>query len=200
VRVISARLSKRLAGRQCRTAYSRLRISARLILLVLGLALPLNLVVAGVIWDLVQRANEVQRLSLLYAARSIAAGVDAEFDRYIALAEALSRPPALLDDNLDAFDAEARRTFLAGVDAWVLVSDLDGQQLVNTIAQPGQVLPRRNPIAIAEMDRAFSTRSPVESGYYRFRLSGKIKLSRRVVAEEDGSRTHLRPSDGPTRI
>jgi hypothetical protein len=173
VRVISARLSKRLAGRQCRTAFSRLRISARLILLVLGLALPLNLVVAGVIWDLVQRANEVQRISLLYAARSIAAGVDAEFDRYIALAEALSRPPALLDDNLDAFDAEARRTVLAGVDAWVLVSDLDGQQLVNTIAQPGQVLPRRNPIAIAEMDRAFSTRSPVESGYYRFRLSGK---------------------------
>ena len=107
--MISARLSKRLAG--LRTAFSRLRISARLILLVLGLALPLNLVIVGVIWDLVDRANEVQRTSLLYAARSIAAGVDAEFGRYIALAEALSRSPALFDDNLNAFDAEARRAF-----------------------------------------------------------------------------------------
>ena len=60
-------------------------ISARLILLVLGLALPLNLIIVGVIWDLVQRANEVQRTSLLYAARSIAAGVDAELGKYVAL-------------------------------------------------------------------------------------------------------------------
>ena len=94
-----------------RTAFNRLSISARLILLVLGLALPLNLVIVGVIWDLVQRANEAQRTSLLYAARSIAAGVDAELGKYVALAEALSRSPALLDDNLDAFEAEARRAF-----------------------------------------------------------------------------------------
>ena len=37
----------------------------------------------------------------------------------------------------------------AGGDTWVLVSDADGQQLLNTFAQPGQALPRRNPIAIA---------------------------------------------------
>ena len=146
LRAISARLAKRLAGLQRRTAFNRLSISARLILLVLGLALPLNLIIVGVIWDLVQRANEVQRTSLLYAARSIAAGVDAELGKYVALAEALSRSPALLDDNLDAFEAEARRAFPAGGDAWVLVADVDGQQLVNTFAQPGQALPRRNPL------------------------------------------------------
>ena len=185
VRVISARLSKRLAGLQSRTAFSRLRISARLILLVLGLALPLNLVIVGVIWDLVQRANEVQRISLLYAARSIAAGVDAEFGRYIALAEALSRSPALLDDNLDAFEAEARRAFRAGVDAWVLVSALDGQQLVNTIAQPGQVLPRRNPIAIAAMDRAFSTRSIVITDLFRGPLTQDLLANIEVPIFKD---------------
>ena len=164
---------------------SRLRISARLILLVLGLALPLNLVVVGVIWDLVQRANEVQRISLLYAARSIAAGVDAEFGRYIALAEALSRSPALLDDNLDAFDAEARRAFRVGVDAWVLVSALDGQQLVNTIAQPGQVLPRRNPIAIAAMDRAFSTRSIVITDLFQGPLTQDLLANIEVPIFKD---------------
>ena len=89
-------------------------ISGRLILLVLALALPLNLIIAGVIWGLVTRANDAQRTSLLYAARSIAAGVDAELGKFIALAESLARSPALLDDNLDAFEAEARREFPEG--------------------------------------------------------------------------------------
>ena len=93
---------------------NRLSITSRLILLVLGLAVPLNLVIVGVVWGLVNRANEVQRTSLSYAARSIAAGVDAELGKYVALGEALSRSPALLDDNLDAFEAEARRAFPAG--------------------------------------------------------------------------------------
>ena len=127
----------------------------------LALALPLNLVIVGVIWDLVRRANEVQRTSLLYAARSIAAGVDAELGKYVALAEALSRSPALLDENLGAFEAEARRAFPAGADAGVVVSDVDGQQLLNTFAQPGQLLPYRNPQAIEAQRRAFSTRSIV---------------------------------------
>ncbi len=93
---------------------NRLSIPSRLILLVLALAVPLNLVIVGVVWGLVSRANEIQRTSLLYAARSIAAGVDAELGKYAALVEALSRSPALLDDNLDAFEAEARRAFPAG--------------------------------------------------------------------------------------
>jgi signal transduction histidine kinase len=128
---------------------------------VLGLALPLNLVIVGVVWGLVTRADEIQRTSLLYAARSIAAGVDAELGTYVALAEALSRSPALLDDNLDAFEAEARRAFPAGGDTGVLVSDADGQQLLNFFAQPGQALPRRNPLAFAAQRRASSTRSIV---------------------------------------
>ena len=80
----------------------------------LALALPLNLIILGAIWGLVSQANDAQRTSLLYAARSIAAGVDAELGKFIALAESLARSPALLDDNLDAFEAEARREFPEG--------------------------------------------------------------------------------------
>ena len=167
LRAVYARSAKSLAGLQLKAAFNHLSISARLILLVLALALPLNLIIVGVIWDLVQRANEVQRTSLLYAARSIAAGVDAELGKYVALAEALSRSPALLDDNLDAFEAEARRAIPVEAEVWVLVSDVDGQQLMNTFAQPGQPLPRRNPIAIAAQRRAFSTRSIVISDLLR---------------------------------
>jgi signal transduction histidine kinase/CheY-like chemotaxis protein len=157
-----AAVSTRLAqGLQHKAVFNHLSIPSRLILLVLALAMPLNLVIAGVVWGLVKRANEVQRTSLLYAARSIAAGVDAELGKYVALGEALSRSPALLDDNLDAFETEARRAFPKGADTGAMVADADGQQLLNPFAQPGRALPRRNPLAIAAQHRAFSTRSMV---------------------------------------
>src|SRR5262245_60781820 len=101
-----------------KVGFSRLSISRRLILLMVALALPLNLVIIGVIWDLVGRATEVQRASLMFAAQSIAHGADAELGTYKALAEALSRSPALLNNDLLAFEAEARRAFPAG-GAWL---------------------------------------------------------------------------------
>jgi hypothetical protein len=106
---------------------------------------------------LVNQASDAQRASLLYSTRSIAAGVDAELGKHIALAELLARSPALLDDNLDAFEAEARHRIPSGRSAWVLVADLNGQQLVNTSTQPNEPLPRRNPIAIEAQRRTWTT-------------------------------------------
>ena len=146
LRAISAQLSKHLAG--LRAAFSGLGISGRLILLVLALAVPLNLIILGIIWVLVNQANDARRADLLYAARSIAAGVDAELGKHITLAELLAQSPALRDDNLDAFEAQARRELPSGRRTGVLVADLNGQQLINTLAQPNHPLPRRNPIAI----------------------------------------------------
>ena len=161
-----AGLTKRIGSLQRSAAFNRLSISARLILLVLALALPLNLIIAGVIWGLVTRANDAQRTSLLYAARSIAAGVDAELGKFIALAESFSRAPTLLDDNLDAFEAETRREFQEG-NAWVLVADVNGRQLINTLAQPGEPLPRLSPRALEAQQQALATGSIVISDVLR---------------------------------
>jgi signal transduction histidine kinase len=156
-----------------KTAIGPLSIPWRLGLLVLALALPLNGVIVGTIWGLVNRADEAQRTSLLYAARSIAAGVDAKFSKYVALAESLARSPALLDDNLEAFEEEARREFPHGGLASVLVADLNGQQLVNTRSKPGEPLPRRHSLAIAAQARALETHAIVISG-----------IMQRAVAED----------------
>ena len=136
-------------------------------LLVLALALPLNLVIVGVIWGLVGRANDAQRANLLYTARSIAAGVDAEIGKYMTLAQSLASSPHLLDDNLDDFEAEARRDLPAEGDARVLVADVNGQQLMNTLVSRGQPLPQRNPDALEAQQRALATRSIVISGIMR---------------------------------
>src|SRR5215471_16980635 len=86
-RAVYSRLSNGITSVLGKVAFNRLSIPGRLVLLVLSLALPLNLVIAGVIWGLANRADEAQRTSLLYTARSIAAGVDAEISKYLALAE-----------------------------------------------------------------------------------------------------------------
>ncbi len=134
-------------------------IGARLALIVIALALPLNLLGISAVERVVSAANEAERSSLLYAARSIAAGLDAQLDKYIALAQALASSPALLEDNPDAFEAEARRTFAPVADSWVLAADLDGQEIMNTARKPGQPLPRRNPLAMAAQKRALETSS-----------------------------------------
>jgi hypothetical protein len=140
--------------------FSRLTVAGRITAIALTLAVPLNLVAVMVIWRLSEAANETQRTSLLYTARSVAAAVDAKLGEYLALAQTLARSPALLENDLDVFDAEARRAFVTP-DAWVLVSDLGGQQLINTARQPGQYLPLRNPVGFDAQKRALGTHSTV---------------------------------------
>src|SRR5260370_37540308 len=93
-------------------------INARLIAIVLTLAVPLNIVVVAVIWSLVSAANETQRASLLYSARSVAAAVDAELGKYIALARGLAHSPALLEDSINAFEGERARGHSADHELW----------------------------------------------------------------------------------
>src|SRR5260370_5404325 len=123
-------------------------VAARLIAIVVALALPLNLVVIAVIWNLDSAAHDAQRASLLYSARSVAAAVDAELFKYIALAQTLSGSPALLDDNLDAFDAEARRALAPIKDASFLVTDLHCQHLINRAVPRHPPPPRPQPVAM----------------------------------------------------
>src|SRR6266481_9513259 len=107
--------------------FPRVTINARLIAIVLALAVPLNIVVVAVIWSLVSAANETQRASLIYSTRSIAAAVDAELGKYITLAQVLSRSPALLEDNIDAFEDELRPGLSAHPDLWAVVADVGGR-------------------------------------------------------------------------
>src|SRR5882672_8611367 len=143
-------------------------INARLIAIVLTLAVPLNIVVVAVIWSLVSAANETQRASLLYSARSVAAAVDAELGKYIALAQVLSHSPALLEDSIDALEDELRRGLSADPDLWAVVADVSGRLLVNTTRPRGQPLlsRTRSKEGLAAQNEAFETRSVVISDVF----------------------------------
>jgi PAS domain S-box-containing protein len=162
------RFAAQTVGRwtQCwhsKPAFPRLTVTARIAAITLSLAAPLNLAIITIIQNLSDTAAEAQRTSLLYTARSVAAAADAKLDRYMALAEALARSPAIVEDNLDAFEIEARRVLASSPHALVTVANPEGQELVNTARQPGQHLPLRSATGFASGKRAFETHSTVVS-------------------------------------
>jgi len=156
---VASALGKKLECWLAAPRFTRWTIAARITAIVLTLAVPLNLVIFAVVWYLADDSSEAQRTSLLYTARSIARAADAELGKYMALAQALSRSPALLDEDIGAFDVEARRAFASIEDAIVLVADTEGRELMNTASLPGQALPYRHPDAIEAQKRAFATGS-----------------------------------------
>ncbi len=156
---MASALGKKLECWLAAPRFSRWTIAARITAIVLTLAVPLNLVIFAVVWHLADASSEAQRTSLLYTARSIARAADAELGKYVALAQALSGSPALLDEDIGAFDVEARRAFASIEDASVLVADTEGRELMNTASLPGQALPYRHPDAIEAQKRAFATGS-----------------------------------------
>jgi len=147
--------------------FDRWRIGHRLIALVVAIALPLNILIVAVIAGLASSAIEAQRTSLLYSARSVASGVDAQLAKYVAIAADLQKSPALLADDLVAFEAETRQALTGVPDAWVVVTDVSGQQLVNTLPTATRPLPRRGPDSMAAQRRAIESRSIIITGVRR---------------------------------
>jgi PAS domain S-box-containing protein len=158
----------------------------RLIAIVLTLAVPLNVVVVVVIWRLASATTEAQRNSMLYIARSIANAVDAELGKYKALGQALSQDPTLFEDGLDAFDAQVRRRLLSIPNAWIIVADLDGRQLINTGVPHGQPLPPRPIEGIAAQKQAFETHKIVVSDAYLAPIHKYWMASTNVPIFRDG--------------
>jgi PAS domain S-box-containing protein len=161
-------------------------IETRLTAMVLSLAVPLNLVILAVIWHLIQSAGELQRVALLHTARSVSAAVDAQLDKHMTLALALARSPALLSDDLSAFEAEARRAFASASDMWIIVADLGGQQIVNTAAEPGAKLPKRPPRAVEAQQRAFAVGAPLIAGVWEGPFTGNMVATIEVPIFRNG--------------
>jgi PAS domain S-box-containing protein len=164
----------------------RMTINMRLIAIVLTLAVPLNVVVVVVIWRLASAATEAQRTSLLYSVGSIAAAVDAELGKYIALGQVLSRDPALQEDRLDGFESQLRRELSSLSNISVLVADLEGRQLLNTEVQEGQPLPPPTAEGISAQNLAFERNNPAISDIYQAPNTGNWIASTNIPIFKHG--------------
>ena len=104
-----------------------------------------------------QLARETQEAGLLYTSRSISSAVDNEIEKYMALAETLTRSPALASDDLKTFEAEARRIFGSPGEGWLILASAEGQELVNTSFERGAALPRRTEDGFRQQQRVAQT-------------------------------------------
>gem|GEM_PF-824080 len=89
--------------------------------------------------------TEAER-QLLETTRAMSSVVDGDIRRYEAMLAALASSESLARGDFAAFDAVARRQPV-GPDAWIVVGDRSGRQLVNTALPPGSALPLGRPPA-----------------------------------------------------
>jgi two-component sensor histidine kinase len=131
-------------------------IRHRLVLVAAGVALPLMLLSAGIIWQLAVNERQNRREAIIYATRTLMNSVDGLLNKQIAMAELLASSPALQSDDIGRFREEAARAMPGLAGAWVVVSNSDGDVLLNLMASSSPTLQRRGPIGLDLQRRAIA--------------------------------------------
>lgn len=133
-------------------------VRGRLALLVLAVLVPALLLAVALTFRAYQNERAAVADKLVSAARAIAGVVDGEIDEARMLLKTLSSSGAMQREDFASLDATARQT-LEGDGRWVIVLDVNGNQLVHTLVPYGTPVPPfvREPEFAAAMlqDRAF---------------------------------------------
>ncbi len=157
-------------------AVRRWRIGSVLLWLVLACLLP-GMVGTGVMFGLQYREGRAQlEHDMITTARALVRAVDNQLLIARASALTLAASEHLAAGEMAAFHAHAREVLAAtGVGMNVVLSDPQGQQVLNTLAAPGGALPRAgNP---ASVQQVIASRQPVISALYTGGVLGKPVLS-----------------------
>src|SRR3954468_15194239 len=160
-----------LQERALEAAHKGWSIRHRLMLLALAVALPFVLLTGGIVWQLANNERETRREAILFSTRTLMNAVDTILSKQIAVAQMLATSPALQSDDLTTFRKEAERAAYGLSDGWIVLSDQDGQQLVNLSRPEGDVLPRRSPTGLDLQRRAIETGQFQISGVYNGALA-----------------------------
>jgi len=150
-------------------------LSVRSYLTVIALAAVLPLIALAVyVGDRDARSErEALRTALMSSARSLAAAVDREIDKHVAVAVTLSHSRPLREGQLAEFSVQAKEalSFLPGAN--LIVADAAGQQILNVSLATGDALPLRPASNLELQRRAFATGQPQLSDIFVGRRSGR---------------------------
>ncbi|NGM50406.1 histidine kinase [Caulobacter sp. 602-2] len=137
------------------TSHRGLRSSVRGLLVLLTVSLLVPALAATAL--LLERSNRQNRdqleEQLLATARALSGAVDRQVAEGVAVAETLATDQALLNGDWKNFYIRAKRA-TGNRPGWVAVTAADGQQVVNTLAPWGAVLPKTPPPAYMVAARA----------------------------------------------
>ena len=121
-----------------------------LVLLALAVAIPLVGLAFYVSYRVAAIEQQATRAALLNNARSLAAALDQEIDKHIAVASTLARSPSLLHGDWPEFQQWAKDSLTDLPQSWLIVLDPTGQVLTDTSAAPNAALPHRSLFAVEE--------------------------------------------------
>jgi PAS domain-containing protein len=165
----------------------RRRTPIRLLLMGLVLAcLAPGLIGVGVMLYRMQQDDRAQTAaSTTRTARAIVLALDAELARARSVANSLATSTHLLNGDLPGFHARARALLrVEDVGASVELIDAEGRILVNTLREPGEVLPQRtDPARLREL---FDARRPKVSDIYTNATSGQLVTTLDVPVIDQG--------------
>ena len=167
-----------------------MRLRSHLIALVLAVLLPVVALTAVTVLWVVRLEREAAERATRETARSIGVRVDRELARAVAALQVLAGSPHLDRGDLAAF-SDAARTAVTIEGGWIYLSDVEGQQVMNHIAEPGTPLPRRMPAAMVGHRRVVETREPSVSDFVVGALSRKPILNVEVPVIRGGRVTHV---------
>lgn len=166
-------------------AVRRWRIGSVLLWLVLACLVP-GMLGMGVMFALQFREGRAQlEHDMITTARALVRAVDNQLLVARASALSLAASEQLAADDLTAFHAHAREVLAAtGVGLNVVLSDPQGQQLLNTLKAPGEALPRHgNPSSV---EQVLATGKAAISPLYTSGVLGKPLLSVDVPVWREG--------------
>ena len=123
-------------------------IRVRLTLLALIIAVPLVAANLFVIDRLAYEQSEAQKQLLFATTRALAAAVDAELKKYVVVGNSLGTSVPLAERNFARFHQQAIAATAPLPGAWVVVADVQGQQLANTLRTFGDKLPMVVPMEV----------------------------------------------------
>jgi two-component sensor histidine kinase len=150
-------------------------LSVRNYLTVIALAAVMPLIALAVyVGDRDARSErEALRTALMSSARSLAAAVDREIDKHLAVAVTLTHSRPLRDGQLDEFRHQAVEAlaFLPGAN--LIVADAAGQQILNVSFASNDALPVRPRSNLELQRRAFATGEPQVSDIFVGRRTGR---------------------------
>ncbi len=107
-----------------------------LVLLALAVSIPLVCLAFYVSWRVADGERDATRTALLNNAHSLAAAVDQEFGKHIAIGATLAHSAALLGADWAAFREEAKAALADEPHSWISVVEPNGQVLLDTAVAP----------------------------------------------------------------
>ncbi|MCA1856162.1 response regulator [Massilia oculi] len=162
-----------------------MRIRTRLLVLVLSLLVPAFIAAALAVAYVYREEQKAQVENVAEATRSFALLVDYELQRRAAILDTLANAASLHAGDMEHFHAFARR-MAPTAESVIVLTDLDGRQLLNTRRALGAPLPQRRSSNIGELMRQRGPGAVLVSDLFQAPLGGKQDYAIQVPVIMEG--------------